>query len=163
MTEVRVLAHWSHFLDGTSHSSQAFYEALEQSLDERKIPDAEITRFHTAQGGFLGGKREYVRIERKQVIFDICAGPFGKGFFVSWWCSRASRALLAILALLIAASVIGGLSYRFGLFGAGAALVAVPLLFLLIGAAASRGCSRSKMRSSRRRSSDGCTTAASDR
>jgi hypothetical protein len=139
MTEARVLAHWSHFLDGTSHSSQVFYEELEKALDDRKIPGARVSRFFTAQGGFLGGMREYVRIERNRFTFDICAGPFGKGFFVSWWFSRASRVLVALISLFVAAVTIGALVYRFGLFGAGAGLVAVPLLFLLIGAAASRG------------------------
>lgn len=30
-------------------------------------------------------KRDYLRITRDRLVFDICAAPFAKGFFVSWW------------------------------------------------------------------------------
>lgn len=139
MAQTQVLAHWSHFLDGAKHSSQAFYESLEEALSSRKIPGAKVSRFLTAQGGFLGGKREYVRIERKQLVFDICAGPFGNGFFVSWWCGRAGRIVVVLLILLLAALTAGLLVYRFGAMGGWVSLVAVPFELFLLGALASKG------------------------
>jgi hypothetical protein len=33
----------------------------------------------------LSAKREYLRIIRGKYSFDVCAAPFGTGFFFSWW------------------------------------------------------------------------------
>lgn len=33
----------------------------------------------------FSAKREYLRVRRKEHLFDVCAAPFGTGFFFSWW------------------------------------------------------------------------------
>jgi hypothetical protein len=139
MAQTHVLANWSHFLDGATYSAQAFYESLEEALRRREIPDVGVSRLLTAQGGFLGGKREYVRVERKQLVFDICAAPFGNGFFVSWWCGRAGRIIVVLLILLLAALTAGFLVYRFGAIGGLVSFVAIPFELFLIGALVSKG------------------------
>ena len=37
------------------------------------------------EGGVLSAKREYLRVTRQKLAFDLCAAPFGTGFFFSWW------------------------------------------------------------------------------
>jgi hypothetical protein len=80
-----ILSHWHHLLENFSESSQSFYSKLEQAINKRKIPDVKISRIDYREGGIFSAKREYLRIKRKELRFDICAAPFGNGFFVSWW------------------------------------------------------------------------------
>ncbi len=42
----------------------------------------------------LSGKRIYLRVSREGLNFDICAAPFGTGYFFSWWLARIPRVLL---------------------------------------------------------------------
>ncbi|MBI5434902.1 MAG: hypothetical protein HZA52_18865 [Planctomycetes bacterium] len=84
-SEVDVFSHWYHLVDGLEQSSQAFYTALAEELEARRIPDLHLSRVEFAEGAILSGKREYLRVKRKDHTFDVCAAPFGRGFFVSWW------------------------------------------------------------------------------
>jgi hypothetical protein len=36
-------------------------------------------------GGVLSGKRLYAEVSFDDYIYDVCAAPFGKSFFVSYW------------------------------------------------------------------------------
>ena len=33
----------------------------------------------------FSSKRRYIRVKWKEYQYDICAAPFGNGFFISWW------------------------------------------------------------------------------
>jgi len=52
--------------------------------------------FH--EGGALSAKREYLRVLRREHIFDICAAPYGNGFFISWWLGEELGWFLGIVA-----------------------------------------------------------------
>ena len=80
-----VFSHWYHLIEQFNFSSKEFYTAVEQAVKEREVPDIKIMRVDFKEGGMMSAKREYLRIRRKALIFDICAAPFGNGFFVSWW------------------------------------------------------------------------------
>lgn len=84
-SEVDILSHWHHLVDGLEESPQAYYAALSQELEARRIPDINVSRVEFSEGAILSGKRVYLRVKRKDHTFDICAAPFGRGFFVSWW------------------------------------------------------------------------------
>ena len=75
----------SHYFDNLQFSAQEFYASLESIIKDRKIPGVKISRVTYHEKHILSNKREYLRIERKDDIFDICAAPFGTGFFVSYW------------------------------------------------------------------------------
>ncbi len=49
------------------------------------------------EGGVLSAKREYLRIQRGNLAFDVCTAPHGSGYFFSWWMARvpAMHPLLA--------------------------------------------------------------------
>jgi hypothetical protein len=83
--QLTITAHWSHHFADLQMSSQEFYASLEKSIAELQIPDLSISRTTYFQDGILSAKREYLRISRKDLLFDICAAPLGKGYFVSWW------------------------------------------------------------------------------
>ena len=74
-----------HYFDKLQFSTQEFYSLVEQILAERQMPDVHISRVNYNEGNILSNKREYLRILRKGDMFDICAAPFGSGFFVSYW------------------------------------------------------------------------------
>jgi hypothetical protein len=74
-----------------------FYAQVEAAIDRRQVPDARQERIHWREGGPLSPKREYLRVRRREHVFDICAAPFGNGFFVSWWLGEF-RGCLAALA-----------------------------------------------------------------
>ena len=83
-----VISHWHTLVDGFNTSSLDFYTAVEESVKAREVPDAKFSRVEFKEGGFASAKREYLRVERGNVAFDIGAAPYGKGFFFSWWLSR---------------------------------------------------------------------------
>ena len=80
-----VISHWSHFFKTFALSSDLFYVELEKSLGSHNMPHAHIERTIHREGGLLSASREYLRIKHGDIVFDVCAAPFGKDFFISWW------------------------------------------------------------------------------
>ena len=80
-----ILSHWYHSIEGLQESPQKFYNNLVEAISKRKLPDIDISRIDYREGGVFSAKRTYLRVRRKEHIFDICAAPFGSGFFFSWW------------------------------------------------------------------------------
>ncbi len=98
-----VVAHWSKLIENFSTSSDEFYNAVDEALDRREIPDVRTSRIEWHEGGVLSPNRQYFRIEGSGFTFDICAAPFGNGFFFSWWLVRKRPELvLFYLALYLA-------------------------------------------------------------
>ena len=65
-------------------SSAEFYEAIEREIEARKLTGLEITRIERSEGGPLSAKREYLRLRRERLVFDVCAASFGTEWFFSW-------------------------------------------------------------------------------
>ncbi len=80
-----VISHWSHFFQSFAMSSNEFYEQLEKMLQDHEMPNASIQKTTHKEGGILSAGREYLRIKHGNLVFDVCAAPFGKDFFISWW------------------------------------------------------------------------------
>ena len=78
-----VIDHWYALIPGFNSSTKDFYEAVEKELKERQVPGLEIFHVDFAEGGALSNKREYLRMTRERLVFDICAAPFGKAYFFS--------------------------------------------------------------------------------
>jgi len=98
----KVASHWSTLLEGLQFSSQEFYVKVEKALQIRQVPDLKVARVDWKEGGALSARREYLRLQRERLVFDICAAPFGTGFFVSEWVGeRPLRLLWALFALIV--------------------------------------------------------------
>lgn len=95
--EMIVFSHWYHLLEGVKASPLDFYSAVDKAIAQRVVPDSKSSRIDWKEGGILSAKREYLRIRRKEYIFDICGAPFGDAFFVSWWLGEVPSGLLALL------------------------------------------------------------------
>jgi len=158
-----VEAHWHKLIENFQTSSVGFYSSVEEALKARKIPGLNTSRVDWYEGGILSERREYLRVSGEQHSFDICAAPFGTGFFFSSWVTRRKARLVflylvgsALLAMFIWFVLQNGLtalvrnSYRTGMgmiIGPLALItgpiILVPLSFLavlwLIAIAARRG------------------------
>jgi hypothetical protein len=84
-TVVAVAGHWQHFFDACTYSSQHFYQSVEAIIKGKEIPGLTVERITYSEGGMLSANREYLRVRRDTLVFDICAAPFGNGFFISSW------------------------------------------------------------------------------
>lgn len=111
------LSHWAKLIDKMQLSTVAFYTKLEAALDERKIPGLTRLRVEWKEGGPLSANREYFRLSRERLVFDICGAQFGNGFFVSWWFgeNRSFSMWKLILAGLLSTALFILLVYAVGL------------------------------------------------
>jgi hypothetical protein len=92
-----VLSHWSHFFQSFAMSSNVFYEELEKTLQSHEMPNAQISKTTHKEGGILSAAREYLRIKHGDIVFDVCAAPFGKDFFISWWLYESAGTMRTML------------------------------------------------------------------
>ncbi|OQP49835.1 hypothetical protein [Niastella populi] len=77
--------HWLQPFNLLHLSSNDFYGFLENYIRDMKLPDVKVRRVTHPEGGMLSSNREYLRVSRKEHVFDICAAPFGHAFFISYW------------------------------------------------------------------------------
>lgn len=80
-----ILSHWHRYFDEVPFTPQSFYKAVEETIKAKALPNVICSRIVYPEGGIFSANREYLRVQCKAYIFDICAAPFAKGFFVSWW------------------------------------------------------------------------------
>jgi hypothetical protein len=76
--------HWYSSVDNFQFISSDFYQMIEKELQVRKVPGLEISRIELSEGGLLSDRREYLRLKRERLVFDICAAPFGTSYFFSF-------------------------------------------------------------------------------
>lgn len=77
-------SNWRTIINDFNFSVSDFYEILKA---EFKAENIETTFEHKSlpEGGAFSAHREYLRVGWKEYHFDLCAAPFGKHYFVSWW------------------------------------------------------------------------------
>lgn len=114
-----VLSHWYSLVPGFNTSTKDFYEAVEKELKTREVPGLDISRVEFSEGGLLSNKREYLRMTRERLVFDICAAPFGTSYFFSCRFAEipAVIKLWPFVVLFIITFIIVGVTLdHFGLF-----------------------------------------------
>ncbi len=89
-------ANWYHHFADFQYSSHAFYDKLQNLINEQNYPGVKSYVAPHSEGGILSAKRDYLSVHRNETRFDICAAPFGKGFFISWWLTETSGCLTAL-------------------------------------------------------------------
>jgi hypothetical protein len=118
-----VLDHWYTLIDGFNMSGREIYSLVEDRLKELRVPGLEIHYVDFFEGGILSAKREYLRMSRERLVFDICAAPFGQAYFFS--CHfveipakvEAWRIIAALIAIYLLANVlIQAAGYILGFF-----------------------------------------------
>lgn len=96
-----VISHWYHLIEVLAESSQQFYSSIEQAIDRRQIPDVTHSRVDFKEGGIFSAKREYLEVKGREHVFEICAAPYARGFFISWWLAENEPGFLWQLILKI--------------------------------------------------------------
>jgi hypothetical protein len=144
-----VVAHWHKLIENFQTSSKDFYTSVELALDRRRIPGLKVTRVNWSEGGVLSPNREYLRVSGDRHSFDMCAAPFGTGFFFSSWVTKrkARFVLLYVISFVLLTAVIwavlqwltlsmhrafpGWVGLLFG-WAIGNPFVLIPLSFLVV-------------------------------
>jgi len=88
-----VLNHWAHTFQDFSLSAKEFYETLQKRVEKQKMPDTKTGYITHKEGGVFSASREYFRVQHRNLVFDICAAPFGTNFFISWWLFESEGSL----------------------------------------------------------------------
>lgn len=70
-------------LDGHHFSVLEFYDQIEADLKARRLPSLRSQRVAFHEGSRLSDKRVYLRLARERFSFEVCAAPFGTGYFFS--------------------------------------------------------------------------------
>jgi hypothetical protein len=79
-----LIEYWYVPVDNFQFVTADFYQKIEKELTARKIPSLEISRVELSEGGLLSDKREFLRLRRERLVFNICAAPFGTSYFFSF-------------------------------------------------------------------------------
>jgi hypothetical protein len=131
--EPLVLNYKYQLFEGFECSTDEFYRSIENDLTQREVPGLEITREDFAEGGLLSSQREYLRMRRERLVFDVCSAPFGKTWFFTYRFSEIRPTLMVwelILALAAVAAVVLGYVHLFGMLWGG---IIIGLTLLGIG------------------------------
>jgi hypothetical protein len=81
----KVISNWAGLIPFYTMSADDFYKQVEDNIAKHEMPDVTTQRVNQKEAGLLSASREYFRIRRGNLIYEVCAAPFGKDFFVSWW------------------------------------------------------------------------------
>jgi hypothetical protein len=111
---------WMVPLEDFQSDVSKFYDAIEETIRERRLPPMQILRIPWREGGLLSGGREYLRIMRERLAFDVGCGPFGTYWFYSCRGAVIPRWLTwmdVLIALLTLASFYSIYVMAFGGFG----------------------------------------------
>ncbi len=129
----KAISHWHALIDDFNTSALDFYQAIEEAVKGREVPETAFSRVEFKEGGFASAKREYLRIERGNVAFDICAAPYGRSYFFSWWVSRLGpeHPFLYLLGFIVVA-FFGPLILAAPFRNSCGFFFAIPLMFVLL-------------------------------
>jgi hypothetical protein len=101
------ISHWNKMFEDFQMSPLEFYASVEQAVTRHEIPDTAMSRIEHKEGGVGSTRREYLRVRRGTLAYDICAAPFGKGcFFSSWLAEPPILSGLAKLGIMLGLFII---------------------------------------------------------
>ncbi len=84
-SQTTVHSHQSQHFEDLQMSARDFYALLKRIIEEYKYPDVKCEPVTLSESGLFSSKREYLRISKQRHHYYVCACPFGKSFFISWW------------------------------------------------------------------------------
>jgi len=81
--KVHLIDYWYVYLEDFETSTSEFYAAIRDALIRRKVPGLEVSIIEFPEGGAFSAQRQYLRMRRERLIFDVCSAPFGTSWFFS--------------------------------------------------------------------------------
>jgi hypothetical protein len=91
----KILSHWDGSFENFQASPLEFYDRVEQAIIDRGVSGIKLSRVTRREGPRWASRREYLRVERKELVFDICAAPSGNDLSLSWWLGQKPPSLLS--------------------------------------------------------------------
>jgi hypothetical protein len=138
-----VISHWYQSFEGLQESPKEIYKSIEAAIAKRELPETSTSSINYFEGGPLSAQREYLRVSRGNLVFDICAAHFGKGMFVSWWLgeNRSNKGIWILVVLLFLAFILFGICVtQYGFFqGMFMELFYSFVIFLIVGGLVRKG------------------------
>jgi uncharacterized membrane protein (UPF0136 family) len=131
MASTDVISNWSTLIENLETSPLGFFGSVEAGIQKRCIPVTQTSRVDHYESGMFSAKREYMRVTRDKLIFDICASPYGTGFFVSWWLGSPTVQPLAVIGIIIGYFVLMGILMNLAGFFMGLVVSLVAMLVSL--------------------------------
>lgn len=108
-----VFDHWYTLVPSFNTSTKEFYAAVEGELKARHVPGLDVSYITFTEGGILSAKREYLRMTRERLVFDVCAAPFGNSYFFSCRFGEIAAAIniAHLLAIAVGVGIVAYLLY----------------------------------------------------
>jgi hypothetical protein len=98
----RIISNWDTYFPDLPFSTMDCYASVQEIMKKREIPGiGYFTVDLKEHAGFFGNKRVYLRVMNGPTNFDICAAPYGTGFFVSWWFGEQKLGCLTRILLYV--------------------------------------------------------------
>ncbi len=128
-TAPTVLSHWYQLVENLQASPMEFFSSVEHAVEQKQLPEAERSRVDHFEGGAFSAKREYLRVRRGRLVFDICGAPFGNGFFFSWWLGELRSGPAKLLGIFAAFLLLLWIGFKISfLMGTFTLLVVIPAI-----------------------------------
>ena len=129
-----VLDQWYVLFDNFETPSSEFYAAIEHDLTTRELTGLEISRIEYTEGGVLSAQRQYLRMRRERLVFDVCAAPFGTTWFFSCRFAEIPAVIYLWEVLVLLIALAGVVLFYASLFGwtLGPVLFGASLLAMLL-------------------------------
>lgn len=89
---------WNTLIDNFEFSSKEFYSRLQTELESHGVTNIKIKEVYLKEGGMMSASRLYLRAVWRGYQYDMCAAPFGHGFFISWWLLYKESVLKILIA-----------------------------------------------------------------
>lgn len=77
------ISYWCTIFDDCVYSPRDFYEMVERNLARRQVPDLLRDYILLHEGTVFSRRRLYYQMRRERIVAEVCAAPFGSGFFIS--------------------------------------------------------------------------------
>jgi hypothetical protein len=97
MAQIYVHSHSYQHFEELSLSSSQFYTHLTKLVSTYNFPKVDCEVVVMDEVNFFGASREYLRIKKNNLKFYVCAAPFGRSFFVSWWLGETENDIVLTL------------------------------------------------------------------
>lgn len=127
-----LISHWPHLISELQASPLDFFSSVEEAIKRRQIPGAKTSRVTWPEGDAFSTRRQYLRVRRGKLVLDLCAAPFGTGFFVSWWLGELRGWMRLIIAILLPLVPILGWQVLFKMFGMSPLSVLLLSILMLV-------------------------------
>ncbi len=93
-------SHWNTLINSFEYSTEEFYKRYKKELLSHGVSGVTTASVSLREGNIFSNKRRYLRIKWKEFQYDICAAPFGDGFFVSWWLLDRATWIQVLISLI---------------------------------------------------------------